>query len=216
MAGRGGNRQADDASGSTAAPEGGAGAWPHARSRWHAGTREPGDRIFLIGPTGAGKTTIGRRIAGHFGLHFRDLDQEIEARTGVEVARIFDIEGEAGFRRREAALLDELTQLSGIVLATGAGAVLDLASRRHLRDRGLVVYLQASVDRQLRRLARDQRRPLLQNADRRAILEAMARVRNPVYEALADLTIVCEPVSVGRMASKVIEQLERAAFGAST
>ncbi len=168
------------------------------------------DRIFFVGPTGAGKTTIGRRVAARFGLDFLDLDQEIERRTGVDVSLIFDIEGEAGFLRREAALLDELTQRPRTVLATGAGAILDRASRQRLTARGLVIYLKTPVERQLRRLARDKRRPLLQKPDRREILEAMAEARNPLYEEIADQVIASEPVSVARMASKVISVLDGA------
>lgn len=166
------------------------------------------ERIFFIGPTGAGKTTVGKRVATHFGFAFHDLDGEIEQRTGADVGLIFDIEGEAGFRRRESGLLAGLSEQPQIVLATGAGAVLSEDNRKLLRARGLVVYLQTSVDRQLRRLSRDKRRPLLQRPNRRQILEAMAGERNPIYESIADLIIASESASVGVMAGKVIRRIE--------
>lgn len=164
--------------------------------------------IFLIGPTGAGKTTIGRRVAEHFGLEFRDLDHAIEAHTGADVNLIFDIEGEQGFRERESRMLDEMSQGQQFLLATGAGAVLLEKNRQLLRSRGLVVYLQTPVDRQLRRLSRDKRRPLLQKPNRREILEAMARERNPIYESVADIIVTSEPVSVAQMARNLIRRLE--------
>lgn len=165
--------------------------------------------IFLIGPTGAGKTTIGRRLARRFGLEFVDLDQEIERRTGADIALIFDIEGEVGFRRRESQLLDELTARSNVLLATGAGAVLAADNRNYLASRGCVVYLKTPVQRQIDRLYRDKRRPLLQKPNRHEILEKMALERNPIYEELADVIIESEPVSVARMARSVARRLEQ-------
>lgn len=159
--------------------------------------------LFFIGPTGAGKTTIGRRVASRFGMTFRDLDQEIESQTGADVALIFDIEGEDGFRSRESQMLDQLSSERGVVLATGAGAVLQKQNRAWLAARGLVIYLQTSVDRQLARLERDKRRPLLQKPNRREILHEMAAERNPIYESLADLIIPSEAASVVTMARKV-------------
>lgn len=149
----------------------------------------PSRNLFIIGPTGAGKTSIGRRLAAHYGLPFLDLDQEIEKHCGVDVSTVFEIEGEAGFRQRESELLDECTQRSSIMLATGAGAVLDPANRQHLRERGFVVWLQTSIAQQMERLDRDHRRPLLAVPDRRARLQAMAEIRAPLYRDLADLAI---------------------------
>lgn len=146
-------------------------------------------RLFLIGPMGSGKTTVGRQLAERLDLDFVDLDLEMQARCGVEVAVIFDIEGEAGFRQRETALLDELSQHDGLVLATGGGSILDETNRRMLTERGVVVYLQTSVDQQLARLERDKQRPLLQAPDRRRRLEELAARRNPVYEACADVVV---------------------------
>jgi shikimate kinase len=149
----------------------------------------PSCNLFIIGPTGAGKTSIGRRLAAHYGLPFLDLDQEIEKHCGVDVSTVFEIEGEAGFRQRESELLDECTQRSCIMLATGAGAVLDSANRRRLSERGYVVWLQTSIAQQMERLERDHRRPLLAVPDRRARLQAMAEIREPLYRELADLAI---------------------------
>lgn len=149
----------------------------------------PSCNLFLIGPTGAGKTSIGRQLAARYSLPFVDLDQEIERVTGVSVSTIFDIEGEAGFRRRERALLEEFSGLRGVLLASGAGAVLDPANRRTLRDRGYVVWLQATVAVQLQRLALDTSRPLLADTARHHKLEAMAEARTSLYEETADLII---------------------------
>jgi shikimate kinase len=149
----------------------------------------PSCNLFLIGPTGAGKTSIGRQLAAHYGLPFIDLDQEIERITGVSIATIFDIEGEAGFRRRERAMLDECSGRRGVLLASGAGAVLDPANRRTLRERGYVVWLQATVSAQLQRLTLDTSRPLLADVDRQQKLEAMAAVRTSLYQEIADLVV---------------------------
>jgi len=148
------------------------------------------DRIFLIGPMGAGKSTIGRLLAEHLRKRFLDTDQEIERRTGASVSLIFDVEGEAGFRRREAAVLEELTRRPGVVLATGGGAVLAPANRALLRRRGVVVYLHAPLDALVARTQRDRNRPLLRDGERRARLEAIVRAREPLYRETADLVFV--------------------------
>lgn len=149
----------------------------------------PSCNLFLVGPTGAGKTSIGRQLAARFELPFVDLDQEIERNTGVPVSTIFDIEGEQGFRHREHALLDECSRRRGVLLASGAGAVLDPANRRHLSERGFVVWLQVTVPSQLQRLAHDSTRPLLVDTDRHQKLEAMAVARTSLYDEIADLVI---------------------------
>lgn len=149
----------------------------------------PSRNLFIIGPTGAGKTSLGRRLAAHYGLPFVDLDHEIERHCGVDVSTVFEIEGEPGFRQRESLLLDACSQRDGVLLATGAGAVLAEANRRWLAQRGFVVWLQASIEDQLLRLERDHRRPLLAVPDRHARLQSMAQQREPIYRALADLAI---------------------------
>ncbi|HTV86780.1 MAG TPA: shikimate kinase [Dyella sp.] len=149
----------------------------------------PSCNLFLVGPTGAGKTSIGRQLAIRYGMPFLDLDQEIERHTGVPVSRIFDVEGEAGFRRREAAILDECSRRRGVLLASGAGAVLDPDNRRHLAERGFVIWLQVTVAVQLQRLAHDTSRPLLADADRRQKLQSMAAARTALYENIADLIV---------------------------
>ncbi len=156
---------------------------------------------------GSGKTTIGRVLAPRFGLDFVDLDLEIERRCGVAVSLIFEIEGEAGFRAREHAMLEDVTRGSGILLATGGGSVIDPANRALLRERGLVVWLQTSVDQQLKRLARDQRRPLLQTPDRRQRLEQLAAERDPLYRECAHLTVRSADLSPRAMAARVARRI---------
>ena len=141
--------------------------------------------IFLIGPMGAGKSAVGRQLARQLGRRFLDTDLEIERRTGVDIPFIFEKEGEAGFRAREARMVEELTALPGIVLATGGGVVLDPANRECLGRRGLVVYLHATVRQQLARTRRSRKRPLLDTPDPGARLQALMEVREPLYRGLA-------------------------------
>lgn len=137
---------------------------------------------------GAGKTTVGRKLADRFGLRFIDLDHEIEAQAGASVNLIFELEGEPAFRARESKLLESISAGRNLLLATGGGAILDADNRAILQKRGFVVYLQTDVDTQLERLRRDRTRPLLKSADPRAKLESLAQVRNPLYAQTADLT----------------------------
>lgn len=167
--------------------------------------------IFLIGPMGSGKTTVGRHLAERLGLAFVDLDHEIQRRCGVDVSTIFDIEGEDGFRQRETALLEELSRRDGIVMATGGGSVVSEANRRLLRRRGLVVFLETSVGQQLRRLERDRQRPLLQAPDRRERLENLAGERNPLYRDCADIVIRSANVAPPAMAARVAREIQRLA-----
>jgi len=169
----------------------------------------PSRNLFVIGPTGAGKTSVGRRLAAHYGLSFLDLDQEIERHCGVPVATIFEIEGEAGFRQRESALLEACSRREEVLLATGAGAVLDAANRRRLAERGFVLWLDASVEQQLERLARDHKRPLLAVADRRGRLEAMAAQRGPLYREAADLVVAGAHEDVAAACARCIALLDR-------
>jgi len=145
--------------------------------------------VCLVGMMGAGKTTVGKRLARRLGWAFVDADRELEARLGVPVATIFELEGEAGFRRRETALIDELTRHASIVLATGGGAVLDPVNREVLRERGRVVYLRASVGDLWHRLRRDKVRPLLRTADPRARIEELVALRDPLYRESAHLVV---------------------------
>ncbi|MDY6890291.1 MAG: shikimate kinase AroK [Pseudomonadota bacterium] len=145
--------------------------------------------VFLIGPMGAGKSTIGRLLSQSLGLEFHDSDREIEARAGTNIPWIFDVEGEEGFRQREEGVIDELTRLEGIVLATGGGAVLRESNRRHLQSRGTVVYLQTSIEQQLARTAKDRNRPLLQTENPRVVLEQLIAQRDPLYRDCCDLMI---------------------------
>lgn len=145
--------------------------------------------LILVGPMGAGKTRVGTELAARCGLHAVDADHEIERRAGASVARIFEVEGEAGFRARESAMLAELLAGEGLLLATGGGAVLDPRNRQLLRRRGFVVHLHAGPATQLQRLAQDRSRPLLARADREAVLHELARVREPLYAQVADLRV---------------------------
>lgn len=165
------------------------------------------DRIFLVGPMGAGKTTIGRRLASRLHLEFVDLDSALEERTGVDIPRIFDIEGEAGFRRRESQLLDELTQHKGIVLATGGGAVMDPKNQSYLGGRGLVIYLRATLDTQTKR-TKGTNRPMLSGEDSGTRLAALMETRGPIYEALADHIIDTEDGHPERLAEELARLLE--------
>lgn len=146
--------------------------------------------IFLIGPMGSGKSAVGKHLARLLDYPFYDSDQEVELRTGADIPLIFEREGESGFRRREREVLEELTRLQGIVLATGGGAILDPASRRDLATRGWVVYLEASVAQQAARAGRTRHRPLLLDTDPAVRLEQLMRVREPLYREIADL-VVC-------------------------
>jgi shikimate kinase len=168
--------------------------------------------IFLIGPMGSGKTTIGKQVAKLLGLEFHDCDLELERQTGASINLIFDIEGEAGFREREHRMLDELTGKRGVLVATGGGVVGFDENRRLLRTRGFVVYLKTSVEQQLKRLSQDKSRPLLQARDRSQRLRALAAVRNPLYEATADLVFSSRRSSIyasaRALAAAIREQLE--------
>lgn len=169
----------------------------------------PSCNLFIIGPTGAGKTSIGRRLADHYGLSFVDLDQHVEQHCGVDVGTVFEIEGEAGFRQRESTLLETLSRRTNVLLATGAGAVLADANRHWLRQRGYVVWLQASIEQQLERLERDQRRPLLAVPDRHARLQAMAAAREPIYRDLADLAVPGHHGGVSAAGERCIALIDR-------
>lgn len=168
--------------------------------------------VFLIGPMGSGKTTIGKHLARKLGLEFFDCDHELERLTGASVSLIFDLEGEEGFRLRETSLLEQLTAKSGVLIATGGGAICREENRLMLRSRGFVVYLETGVEEQLKRLSKDKSRPLLQAEDRRQRLKNLASVRNPLYAATADLVFTARRSSVfataKTLAATILDRLD--------
>ena len=145
--------------------------------------------IILVGPMGAGKSTIGRLLAKELRLVFRDSDKEIEQRTGVSIPLIFDVEGEQGFREREHSAIVDLCRMQGIVLATGGGAVLRQDNRQALREGGHVIYLCTSVEQQLDRTSRDRNRPLLRTPNPRQVLTDLMALRDPLYREIADIVV---------------------------
>ena len=164
--------------------------------------------IFLIGLMGAGKTTIGRQIASELSLDFYDSDHEIEDRTGVTITHIFDIEGEDGFRKRETAMLDELSQKKGVVLATGGGAILKPENRQFLMSRGTCIYLYANINTLFERTSKDRNRPLLQTENPQAKLEELLAIRDPLYRETADIIIDTGKDSVRLALKEILEKLE--------
>ena len=161
--------------------------------------------VFLIGMMGAGKSTVGRLLAQQLKYQFVDADRELEARSGVPIPTIFEIEGEEGFRRREIALLDDLTQSAGIVLATGGGAVLDADLVESMKDRGLVIYLRASADEIYRRTRHDRSRPLLQTANPRARIDQLLAEREQLYEKAAHLVFQSAASNPRRLVGRLLE-----------
>lgn len=165
--------------------------------------------IFLIGPMGAGKSTIGRLLAGELSRPFYDSDHAIQDRCGADIPWIFDVEGEPGFRQREIQMIDELTQLQDVVVATGGGAVLREENRRALRERGTVVYLMTTVDQQLKRTAKDRNRPLLQCANREQVLNDMFATRDPLYRATSDITVRTDRRSPRAVVNEILRRVYR-------
>ena len=161
--------------------------------------------LFLVGLMGAGKTTVGKLLAKHLDKLFIDSDHEIERRTGVKVHLIFELEGEAGFRARETAVIDELTQQENIVLATGGGAILYAENREALHNRGTVIYLRANVEDLWRRTRHDKNRPLLQTENPRARLQQLLNQRDPLYSETAHVVID----TVEQNVQKLVRQLEK-------
>lgn len=153
---------------------------------------------------GAGKTTIGRQLAKQLGRTFYDSDKVIEERTGATIPLIFELEKEEGFRKREKAIIDELTQYPDIILATGGGAVLDPQNREHLANRGHVIYLMAPIDFLLQRTSRDSNRPLLQTDDPRRKLQEIMEIRDPLYREIADTVIETDSCPVKQVVAKIL------------
>jgi shikimate kinase len=165
--------------------------------------------IFLIGPMGSGKTAVGRQLARLFRFSFYDSDADIEAKTGVDIAFIFEKEGEAGFRVREKESIDRLTQLPSIVLATGGGAVIDAENRRYLADRGVVVYLETSIDQQLERTRHGRHRPLLNDIDPEQKLVELMQRRAVLYAEIADFTVSTDGRRVQLLAEEIQHEIRR-------
>lgn len=165
--------------------------------------------FFLVGLMGAGKTTVGRALARRHGKTFYDSDHEIESRTGVRIATIFDIEGEARFREREKQVIAELVCQSDIVLGTGGGAVLAPENRKQLAAHGTVIYLRASIDDILTRTQHCTNRPLLQTANPRAKLEELFAQRDPLYREIADVVVDTTQQNVNLLVSQLEELLAR-------
>ncbi|QJC34624.1 shikimate kinase AroK [Enterobacteriaceae endosymbiont of Donacia crassipes] len=168
--------------------------------------------IFLIGPMGAGKSTIGRHLANLLKMDFFDSDQEIERRTGADINWVFDVEGEEGFRKREKKIIDEITKKQGIILATGGGSIQSKETRKILSSRGIVVYLKTTIEKQLSRTKRDKKRPLLKNKQNKLakeILENLAKKRNHLYDEIADIIIKTDEQSAKIVANQLISLLEK-------
>lgn len=163
--------------------------------------------IFLIGPMGAGKSTIGRTLAKELKLEFYDTDEVIEQRTGADISWIFDVEGEEGFRKREQKVVEELTQKSNIVLATGGGVIMTPENRNALAARGTVIYLKTSLQQQFERTKRDTKRPLLQTDDLEGRLETLRDEREPFYEELADISFETDKLTVKAVANNIIKYI---------
>jgi shikimate kinase len=163
--------------------------------------------IFLIGPMGAGKSVVGRYLARSLNLSFVDSDDEIELRTGVDIPFIFEKEGESGFRKREAIVIDDLSKRENIVLATGGGAIVENDSRSRLGARGFVVYLYTTVDQQVTRTSKGRERPLLENVDPRTALEQLLLFRDPLYREIADLIVETDGRKVKSVVDEIVEQV---------
>jgi shikimate kinase len=163
--------------------------------------------VFLVGPMGSGKSAVGRQLARALNLPFHDSDAEIERRTGVDIPFIFEKEGEAGFRQREREAIEALTATPRIVLATGGGAVLLPENRRHLRERGCVVYLQTSVTQQVERVRHGRNRPLLSDGDPASRLEDLMELRAPLYAEIADIVVPTDGRRVPNVAEHILREL---------
>ncbi|MEM8843687.1 MAG: shikimate kinase AroK [Pseudomonadota bacterium] len=165
--------------------------------------------ISLIGPMGAGKSSIGKRLAKQLKQPFFDSDRMIEKKTGVAISTIFELEGEDGFRSRESKALVELLEKDNAVIATGGGIVLAEENQKLLSEKSIIIYLKASVDTQVCRTKYDKKRPLLQTNDRHSTLQALAKKRNPLYESLANITIDTNQQSIAKSIELITNQLNR-------
>ena len=164
-------------------------------------------RIFLVGPMGAGKTTVGRALAAELSTCFFDSDSEIEGRAGVDIPWIFEIEGESGFREREHRILSSLCEEAPAVIATGGGAVVTEANRVLMAESGFVVYLEATIKEQVRRTKKDEKRPLLAGKNRQEVLAELMKTREPLYMEVADLVLPTAGRNARELAQEIIEAL---------
>ncbi|AWT48434.1 shikimate kinase [Psychrobacter sp. YP14] len=165
--------------------------------------------LFIVGPMGAGKTTVGKLLAKHLGRDFIDSDHYICEQTGADIPWIFEKEGETGFREREARAIAELTALPNVVLATGGGVVMQPQNRDNLTKQGITIYLRANVDVQLKRTAKDKSRPLLNTPNPRAVLQSLFDVRDPLYREVADIVVETGDGYPRYMLKKIIEALKQ-------
>lgn len=163
--------------------------------------------IFLIGPMGVGKSSVGRLLAKQLQKNFFDSDQVVESLTGANIAWIFDIEGEAGFRKREAKVIDDLTNKQNIILSTGGGTVVTKENRQFLSQRGTVIFLHANLDNQYKRTRRDENRPLLQTENVREKIDQLWDDRLPLYEEIADYTFDTSDKSVTIVCQEIVNKL---------
>ena len=170
------------------------------KARWTSN-----DNIFLVGPMGAGKTTIGLQIARQFGRHFYDSDKEIEKRTGATIPLIFELEGEEGFRKRESQVIQSLAELKQAIIATGGGAVIKAENRAVLKEHGLIIYLKADLEHLLERTQKDKNRPLLQTENPKLRLKEILEQREPLYEEVADIVVKTGDQSI----KSVVEHITR-------
>ncbi|NCA69433.1 MAG: shikimate kinase AroK [Sphingobacteriia bacterium] len=164
--------------------------------------------IFIVGPMGAGKSTVGRQLADALSYVFKDSDLEIQRRTGVDIPTIFEFEGESGFRARERQVIQDLVAEDRIVLATGGGAVLSAENRQDLAARGVVIYLHCSAEQQYARTARDRSRPLLDTTDPLARLRELMEERDPLYRQVADMVVSTEKRGTGSVVKEIVRRLE--------
>ena len=164
--------------------------------------------LILIGPMGAGKTSVGRALANRLERTFFDSDREIESRCGVDIPTIFEFEGEEGFRNRESRIIDQLTRETDIVLATGGGAVLREQNREHIAHRGHVILLSVELKEQLRRVNRDTKRPLLADVDHETRLQQLWEARGPLYRSVADVEVATDSRRMQHVVNKIIKHLK--------